>query len=475
MAEFDDNDSNNFCDDSNFTFDSTWKYIAEIIIILCSIYVFVDAIRHKYKRQVPGKLMIGRTLVDLLWAVSFFYMALNIKCIDIKNNPSTCRAFGTCFTFLFLLSLMYFGGICWDMYFTLVNPFRKPVSDSWQLHLVAIIVSAIVAFIPCLNKQYQYRQDYQICWTENTSGTPSIANIIILYVPLIAVIVGGLGITIWAVFRLKQRMLEETFELRWSVIKRQIAIVGLFTINYVAAGCIWIPIVLITYKNSYDDNKYGAVPVHQPYLLSVTIVLTNIFDLIAWIAKDTVESCNVFKNPIKNIISSSSSSSSNSNSNVIIAYNISSKKVKKVKKNHKSTPNSSINRDEKTEPLLNKTTTPTPTPSSLQYTLNSNTNTTNDLNYSLESNNTTSSLNVKTDTKQNKNKKVPNLSNALRREVIVFITHGLAQAVKRTAKETQQTQSHAALDVWDADFDHAVYSNRRSQKSKSDLQSKFIF
>eukprot|EP00483_Globobulimina_turgida_P010855 UN10876 len=97
-------------------------------------------------------------------------------------------------------------------------------------------------------------------------------------------------------------MLEETFELRWSVIKRQIAIVSLFTINYVIAGCIWWPIVWITFTHKY--GPYGANPTKQPYLLGITIVLTVVFDLIAWIAKDSFAIyCNkIFKNPM--IISS---------------------------------------------------------------------------------------------------------------------------------------------------------------------------
>merc|ERR1712176_948299 len=131
---------------------------------------------------------------------------------------------------------------------------------------------------------------------------------------------GGLGITVWAVKRLKQRMLEETFELRWSVIKRQIAIVSFFTLNYVIAGCIWWPIVWITFDTDVEYGKYGAQPNQQPYLLSITIVLTVIFDLVAWIAKDSFESCKLFRNPIEMITSTHYNSP-------IIEYNIESNKT----------------------------------------------------------------------------------------------------------------------------------------------------
>lgn len=471
------------CDDSGFEFHSGWSYTGIIIVILCGLYVFIDAIRHKEKRQVPGKLMIARTMVDLLWAILFFYMILRIDCKKIRNDPNTCEAFGTCFIFLFLLSSMYFAGICWDMYFTLVNPFRKPLSDSWQLHLFSIIVSLVLVLIVFANHGYKYRKDYQICWTKNTSTTTSPNNLIILYIPLGAVIFGGLAITFWAVRRLRQRMLQETFELRWSVIKRQIAIVSFFTINYVIAGCIWWPVVWITF-DSDEYNEYGADPnKNQPYLLSITIILTVVFDVVAWIAKESFESCQLFKNPIKGIISSSNYIGNGSNNNTIIEYNITTTTRTTT---HGSTPKSSYdksfnatNRDEKSEPLLlNQSNSNNPSQhSSLHYTLNTSQG--NSL-IGSQMNTSNSSIITKTTHKQIKPmvKKSPNLSNALRREVIVFITHGLAQAIKRTAKETQQTQNNNNLDVWDADFDQDhIYSNnrsmtnRKSNKSNPELQS----
>ena len=413
------------CDDAGFKIKQTWSYTAIALVIVSGLYVLIDAIKHKEKRKVPGKLMMSRMLIDVIWALCFFYMVLDINCDDIKTHPDLCRPLGTIFVFLFLLSLMYYSGLCWDMYFTLMNPFRKAMSDSWQLHLFSIIVSLSISLTVTFDNGYRYRKDYQICWTENTSQKISIDNVIILYIPLGAVIVGGLGITIWAVQRLKQRMLEETFALRWSVIKRQIAIVTFFTVNYLIAACIWSPIVWVTF-NTDEYGKYGAEPSNQPYLLSITIVLTVFFDVIAWIAKDST-SCRIFRAPINMVVAFSTANSTYYDNSAIIEY--------KIEENFQSP------KDERREPLLSE--------SGDKSLLESNS-----LNSSLFTSSGSSKLeyvdkvNIQT-TKQ----KTPNLSNALRREVIVFMTHGLVQAAKRTAKETMDTQSDSHLDIFDADFD----------------------
>lgn len=173
----------------------------------------------------------------------------------------------------------------------------------------------------------------------------------------------------------------------------------IFTLNYVIAGCLWLPIVLITFDSDQSYGAFGADPSMQPYLLSVC------FDVVAWIAKDSLDSdmckvCGIF---------SSTLNSAHYDSRPLITT--------------PSTVRSISDRDDKSEPLL----------------LN-----VNDSGSSVKVA-ATRSTHVAPDGsgKQGEGvpRKAPNLSNALRREVIEFITHGLAQAVKRTAKETSMTQS----------------------------------
>ena len=89
------------------------------------------------------------------------------------------------------------------------------------------------------------------------------SNVLLLYIPLFVVIVGGISITIWAVTRLKQRILEETWELRLGVLRRQITIVSIFTINYIISGCLFLPIVLVTFTSTKHDYDSKWVPYPQ--------------------------------------------------------------------------------------------------------------------------------------------------------------------------------------------------------------------
>lgn len=204
------------CDDSAFTFNTGWGYTAFSVVIICGLYVFGDAYLHPAKRKIPGKLLLLRTLIDVAWALLFFYMIIVYWCYcstvasdSGASGSDTCQALGCLFALLLLWSLMQFSGICWDMYFTLVNPFRKLVSDSWQMHGVGLAVSLALALTVYADEGYKYRKDYQICWTKNTQKQTTPNNHIVLYLPLSAVIIGGLGIIFWAVRRLQQRILME--------------------------------------------------------------------------------------------------------------------------------------------------------------------------------------------------------------------------------------------------------------------------
>ena len=84
---------------------------------------------------------------------------------------------------------------------------------------------------------------------------------------------------IWSVRQLKRRVLDDTFKLRWIVIKTQTAIITCFTINYVFQGINWIII--------FQDTE--THPIHDPYLLATFCLIAVIFDSITWGVRNYVQ------------------------------------------------------------------------------------------------------------------------------------------------------------------------------------------
>ena len=64
-------------------------------------------------------------------------------------------------------------------------------------------------------------------------------NMVLIYIPVFGVVVGGFIATGWSVKRLKSTIVDATFELRWLLIKQQIVIIACFTINYILQGVNW--------------------------------------------------------------------------------------------------------------------------------------------------------------------------------------------------------------------------------------------
>ena len=200
----------------------------------------------------------------------------------------------------------------------------------------------------------------------------------------------------------------------------------------------------------------GPDPRAQPYLLSVIAVCQPLFDVIAWIAKDSLdESCGLF----------SCSLSTNSTGNQPL-ISIAPGTVANVAATN-----------EKVEPLLLHHSASTVDFDSTIHTLNSSVTNASSHGNTLVNLPEGHRLLL---TKQplcgelvQSRTKTPNISNALRREVIVMITYGLKQAIERTAIETRQITVDRDNSPWDADFDGSARSllgqkRKRSESNQSE-------
>eukprot|EP01084_Bolivina_argentea_P075240 136404_1 len=116
------------CSDAfEWTFDSRWWYTALslcIVFIVCPIYDFTI----NKSRGTPSKLMLGRTLSNFCLALVFL---LTIKSnINNCTEKMACHVLGALFAIFLIISGGYYTTMCVDLYFTLRNPFHKPVSNS---------------------------------------------------------------------------------------------------------------------------------------------------------------------------------------------------------------------------------------------------------------------------------------------------------------------------------------------------------
>jgi len=380
--------------------------------------------------------MLGRTLSDLMQALIFLCTVESD--IDQCTEEATCHVLGGAFTIGLVVSALYYTIICGDLYLTLKNPFRKPVSNSMWIHFAVIMPGLILGIIIGAFKAFEYRQDFQFCWTKYDPGF-NLWNLFVVYVPLSAVVIGGIGVTWWSMRRLNSKMLDNTFELRWKIIKRQLGIVGCFTINYVIQGAIWI---LAFHK--HEDEPTMKPP--QPYSISIFVICAVFFDLVAWCAKDSIFVC--WK---KNYISSTADAVFDDGETAITsmnAYGDDSDDEKIIEVN----PELPDNNDNELNELRGRNDSP--------FNKFHNYNPPKKAAQARPVTARTQLLNQKYDTESQKSKEKKkkrkqeqqNLSNALRREVITFITAGLVTGVKVTAWETNKNNNDQR-NTFDNDFD----------------------
>eukprot|EP01084_Bolivina_argentea_P060133 109880_1 len=400
----------------DFEFDTGWWYTALSLCIVFTVSPIYDFTINK-SRETPSKLMLGRTLSNFCLALTFL--------ITVKSNISqctaniTCHSLGALFTIFLIISGAYYTTMCVDLYFTLRNPFRKPVSNSLWIHFIVIFIASVITIPIGVARPFTYRDDLQFCWTTYSAGF-NFWNLFIVYVPAISVVIGGIIVTYWSLKRLKSRILDDTFELRWKIIKRQTAIVACFTIAYFCQGIIW----MITFMN--HENEPTRKP-PQPYLLSMFVLCGVFFDLITWCAKDSILLCWKNNMALSNHDLKMSLADSRRTNKTSDGSTIEIKQLKDHNQPYKS-PNIS-GQEPKNRPVTART-------QLLEQKY--------------------SEMPKKKKDEENKLSARQNLSNALRREVITFITAGLVTGVKVTAWETNKNKDMGNTYEGD-DFDGEEY------------------
>ncbi|ETO28701.1 hypothetical protein RFI_08428 [Reticulomyxa filosa] len=206
-------------------------------------------------------------------------------------NHMWCSWLGAFFTFCFLLSEAYFAGICWEILLTLTNPFRKPASDTYRIHVLSIGSVLVVTTLSRSLGAFEWRDDVQICYIKNTKASFNWFNLYLLYLPTLGTVILGIGVTVWAYYRLKTRILDATWELRWfvnsfllqttfmEVIRKQFVVVTSFTVCYLIGLFCWGPVVYVNYKDSDGRDTNTKWP---SFLLLVYVTTQGLIDLIAW-------------------------------------------------------------------------------------------------------------------------------------------------------------------------------------------------
>eukprot|EP01084_Bolivina_argentea_P075239 136403_1 len=182
-------------DDSEWTFEEWWWYTALSLCIVFTLFPIYDFSINK-SRETPSKLMLGRTISNFCAALVFF-ATVGSNNINKCSSEITCDTLGVLFTIFLIIPAEYYTIICVDLYFTLRNPFRKPVSNSMLIHFIVIILSLIFTIPIGLLNAFEYREDFQFCWTVYKDGF-NIWNLFIVYVPAISVVIGGILITYWS-------------------------------------------------------------------------------------------------------------------------------------------------------------------------------------------------------------------------------------------------------------------------------------
>ena len=187
--------------------------LAILTICLCT-YVVISYIRNKHFRKPPAGLMLSKTFSDLLFSVLFFLMVIQGGEDDsVRLQGGECQFYGPIFLLVFITAQFYFTAMCWDLYRTLRNPFRKPSADSIKIHISVWIIGAILVGIVAIFDVFEFRSVYGICYTCNTGKSFNIWNIILVYIPLGSANIAGISVTVYA-FRRLASGLEKTFELR---------------------------------------------------------------------------------------------------------------------------------------------------------------------------------------------------------------------------------------------------------------------
>eukprot|EP01084_Bolivina_argentea_P051506 94760_1 len=262
----------------NFEFDTTWFYISMVVSTMCVLYILTEFSFNKKVRYIPSRLMISRAIFNY---IAIFVVLITVKYQRNIEHQWTCEAQGAFFLFSLYMASIYYALICWELYLTLKNPFRTPTSGSILFHLCAILICFSIVLLVAIFKKYQYRCGFQICFLYYKKEGFNWLNWLLIYVPVFGICIGGIIATVWSVKRLKSTIIDETFELRWLLIKQQTVIIVCFTINYILQGINWSILFW------FNDESAGAKL--NPYLLTAFCMIAVVFDALTWIIRKYIK------------------------------------------------------------------------------------------------------------------------------------------------------------------------------------------
>eukprot|EP01084_Bolivina_argentea_P308482 533441_1 len=259
----------------DFQFNDAVLGVAISISSLCIGYVLFDFILNKKSRHIPSRLMVVRAIFNYI-AIMIVLITVNYQEI-ISNDMFMCEFQGALFLFSLYVATIYYALICWELYLTLNNPFRAPSSGSILFHTIALSICFFVVFGVAISDNFKYRNTFKICFIIESNASYNALNWCLIYIPTFGICLGGFIATGWSVKRLKATIIDETFELRWLLIKQQTVIITCFSINYALQMATWI----LLYSNTCSKCN--------PYFLTAFCFIGSIFDAITWITRKYIK------------------------------------------------------------------------------------------------------------------------------------------------------------------------------------------
>ena len=287
--------------------------------------------------------MLGRTVSDTMLAAIYHSM---IMLYDLDPNKQDlglhCHIWGPVFAMFFLTNELYFASIFIDFYRTLTNPFIKTFSNSIGIHIFIYCVAICAVSIFSIESLFKFldprvyggknawgfRSDFEICLV-GCVDTINVYNALIEYIPIVCVNIISIYITIWSYQRLKLKVLDKTFELRWNILKKQFAITICYMIGYLISMVFIGTNAAISFlktdgddsvddSNDSNDSNLNATkltssgdcvtsskPTFQTYFFTAFVVVQCAADACAWYFSHRVVKNPNSKSKIQNFINNS--------------------------------------------------------------------------------------------------------------------------------------------------------------------------
>eukprot|EP00300_Choanocystis_sp_HF-7_P012199 c17789_g1_i1.p1 GENE.c17789_g1_i1~~c17789_g1_i1.p1 ORF type:complete len:752 (-),score=155.23 c17789_g1_i1:105-2360(-) len=199
--------------------------------VLCCCLVLVDAFLHPATRTHPNGIVLCRTMIDLLMSLHLLLENLTSPKYQHEIRPDTinqltedCRVWSGVFHGLLLASEMWLFCATYDLFRTMGNPFRDTSKDLRSY--AAVITGLCIVFGVGLG-----RSSYPGLWAnrtwcyiremQNDVWIPNEGRYMLLYIPLLVMFIGHIGLLSRAGRRLNKG-LPETQRTRVLVLSNSI-------------------------------------------------------------------------------------------------------------------------------------------------------------------------------------------------------------------------------------------------------------